>query len=68
MGKRNAYGLLMGNPNGKRLLGEPTHRWVDNINMELREIRRYDVGWIGLAQDRDKWRALVTAVMIHRFP
>jgi hypothetical protein len=64
-GKRNAYRILVGNSEGKRPLGRPRRRWVDNIEMDLREIG-WD--WIDLAQDRDKWRALVNAVMNLRFP
>jgi hypothetical protein len=65
--KRNAYRLLVGKPEGKRPLGRPRHRWVDNIKMNLLEIGWGGVDWIGLAQDRDKWKALVNAVMNHRF-
>jgi hypothetical protein len=61
--KRNAYRLLVGKPEGKRPLGRPRRRWVDNIRMNLGEVGWSDVDWIGLAQDRDKWRALVNAVM-----
>jgi hypothetical protein len=61
--KRNAYKILVGNPEGKRPLGRPRRRWVDNIKMDLREI-----GWDGMAQDRNQWRALVTAVMNLRVP
>jgi hypothetical protein len=60
--KRNAYRLLVGKPEGKRPLGRPTRRWVDNIKMDLLEIGWRGVDWIGLAQDRDKWRTLVNAV------
>jgi hypothetical protein len=56
--KRNAYRLLVGKPEGKRPLGRPRHRWVD-IKMDLLEIGLVSVGWIGLDQDRNKWRALV---------
>jgi hypothetical protein len=51
-----------------RPLGRPTHRWVDIVNMDLGEIGWGDVDWIGLAQDRDKWRGLVNAVMNLRVP
>jgi hypothetical protein len=53
---------------GKRPLGRPRRSWVDNINMDLREIRWGGVDWFGLAQDRDSWRALVNAVMNLRVP
>jgi hypothetical protein len=59
--KRNAYRLLVGKPEGKRPLGRPRRRWVDNIKMDFLEIGWGGVNWIGLAQDRDKWRALVNA-------
>jgi hypothetical protein len=61
--KRNACRILVGNPEGKRPLGKPRRRWVDNINMDLREIGWDGMDWIDLAQDRDQWRALVKAVM-----
>jgi hypothetical protein len=61
--KSNAYMLLVGKPEGKRPLGRPRHRWMDNIRMDLLEIGWGGVDWIGLAQDRDKWIALVNAVM-----
>jgi hypothetical protein len=51
--KRNAYRLLVGKPEGKRQLGRPRHRWVDNIRMDLGEMGWGDVDWIGLAQDRN---------------
>jgi hypothetical protein len=66
--KRNVYRLLVGKPEGKRPLGRPRHRWVDNIRMDLGETGWGDVEWIGLVQDRDKWRALVNAVMNHLVP
>jgi hypothetical protein len=66
--KSNAYRLFVGKPEGKRPLGRPRRRWVDNINMDLLEIGWGGVDWIGLAQDRDKWRALVNAVMNLRVP
>jgi hypothetical protein len=62
--KRNAYRLLV----GKTVLGRPRRRWVDNIKMDLLEIGWGGVDWIGLAQDRDKWRVLVNAVMNLRVP
>jgi hypothetical protein len=57
--KRNACRLLMGKPEGKRPLGRPRRRWMNNIKMVLLDIGLGGVDWIGLAQDRDKWRALV---------
>jgi hypothetical protein len=66
--KRNAYRLLVGKAEGKRPLGRPRRRWVDNIKMDLLEIGWGVVDWIGLAQDRDKRRALVNAVMDLRVP
>jgi hypothetical protein len=61
--KRNACRLLVGKPEGKRPLGRPRHRWLDNIKMDLLEIGWGGVDWIGLPQDRNKWRAVVNAVM-----
>jgi hypothetical protein len=61
--KRNAYRLLVGNPEGKRPLGRPKLRWVDNIRMDLGEVGWGDVDWIVLAQDRNRWRALVNSVL-----
>jgi hypothetical protein len=66
--KRNVYGLLVGKPEGKRPLGRPRRRWMDNIKMDLLEIRLSVVDWIGLAQDRYRWRALVNSVMNLRVP
>jgi hypothetical protein len=60
---RNVYSLLVGKPEGKRPLGRPRHRWMDNIKMDLLEIGLGGVDWIGLAQDRYRWRALVNVVM-----
>jgi hypothetical protein len=66
--KRNSYRLLVGKLEGKRTLGRPRRRWLDNIKMDLVEIGWGGVDWIGLAQDRDRWRALVNAVMNIRVP
>jgi hypothetical protein len=66
--KRNAYRILVGNPEQKRPLGRPRHRWVENIKMDLREIGWDGMDWNHLAQDRDQWRALVNAVMNLRVP
>jgi hypothetical protein len=66
--KRTAYGLLVGKPEGKRPLGRPRRRWIDNTKMGLSEIGLSVVDWIGLAQDRYRWRALVNTVMNLRVP
>jgi hypothetical protein len=66
--KRNVYRLLGGKPEGKRPLGRPRRRWIDNIRKDLLEIGLSVVNWIGLAQDRYAWRALVKAVMNLRVP
>jgi hypothetical protein len=65
--KRNVYKLLVGKPEGKRPLGRPRRRWLDNIRMGLAEVGWGDVDWIGLAQDRDRWRALVNSVLNHNY-
>jgi hypothetical protein len=62
--KRNVYRLLVGRPEGKRPLGRPRRRWMDNIKMDLLNV----VDWIGLAQDRYRWRALVNSVINLRVP
>jgi hypothetical protein len=61
--KRNVYRLLVGKPEGRRPLGRPRHRWIDNIKMDLLEIGLSAVDCIGLSQDRYRWRALVNMVM-----
>jgi hypothetical protein len=66
--KRNTYMLLVGKPEGKRPLGRQRRRWVDNIKLHLLEIGWGGVDWIGLAQDRDRWRALVNSVINLRVP
>jgi hypothetical protein len=66
--KRNTYRILMENPEGKKPLGRPRRRWVDNIKADLREIGWDGMNWIDLAQDRDQWRDLVKAVMNLRVP
>jgi hypothetical protein len=66
--KRNEYRILVGKPEGKRLLGRSRGRWGDNIKMDLREIEWGGMDWIDLAQDRDQWRAIVKAVMNLRVP
>jgi hypothetical protein len=57
--KRNVYRLLVGNPKGRTSFGRPRRRWVYNIKMDFGEVGWGDVDWIGLAQDRNRWRALV---------
>jgi hypothetical protein len=66
--KRNAYRILVGKPEGKRPLGRPRRRLVDNIKMDRREIGWDSVDWIDMAQDRDQWRALVNTVLNLRVP
>jgi hypothetical protein len=66
--KRNVYRLLVGKPGGKRPLGRPRRRWMDNIKMDLLEIGVSVVDWIGLAQARYRWKALVNSVMNLRVP
>jgi hypothetical protein len=66
--KRNMNRLLVGKPKAERPLGRPRRRWVDNIRMDLGEMGWGDVSWIGLAQDRNRWRALVNSVLNVRVP
>jgi hypothetical protein len=66
--KRGAYMILVGRPEGRRPLGRPRHRWDDNIKMDLQEVGRGGMNWIEVAQDRDRWQALVNAVMKLRVP
>jgi hypothetical protein len=61
--KRNAYRILLGNPEGNKPLARPRHRWVDNIKMDIREIGWDCVNWIDMAQDKDQWRAVLNTVM-----
>jgi hypothetical protein len=63
LGRRGMHRLLIEKPEGKRPLGRPRHRWVDNIRMDVGEMGWSGVDWIGLAQDRDRWRALVNSVL-----
>ena len=65
---RGVYRVLVGKPEGRRPLGRPRRRWEDNIRMDLREVGCGCVDWMELAQDRDRWRALVSAVMNLRVP
>jgi hypothetical protein len=62
--KRSAYRLLVGKPEGKGPLGRPRRRWVANIRMDLGEVEWGDEDWIGLAKDRNRWRALVNSVVL----
>jgi hypothetical protein len=66
--KRNMYRLLVGNSEEKRPLGRPRRKWIDNIKMGLLEMVLSVVDWIGLAQDRGRWRAFVNSVMNLRVP
>jgi hypothetical protein len=66
--KRNVYRLLVGKPEGKRPLGKPRRRWIDNIKMDLLEIGLSAVDWICLDQDRYRWRALVKSVINLQVP
>jgi hypothetical protein len=69
MGRRGMHiGYWWGKPEGKRPLGRPRRRWMDNIKTELREVGWNGMDWIDLAQDRDQWRAYVNAVMNLRVP
>jgi hypothetical protein len=66
--KRNVYSIVLGKPEGKRTLGRPRRVWKDTIKIDLVEITWGGVDWIGVAQHRYKWRALVTAGMNLRVP
>jgi hypothetical protein len=65
---RGAYRILVGRPEGRRPLGRPRRRWEGNIKMDLEEVAWEGVDWIDMAQDRDRWRALVNAVINLRVP
>jgi hypothetical protein len=67
-GEEEAYSLLVGKPEGKGPLGRPRRSWVDNIRMDLGEVGWGDVDWIGLAHDRNRWRAVVNSVLNLRVP
>ena len=66
--QERAYRILVGRPDKKKTLGGPTHRWEDNINMDLQDVQWGGINWIDLALDRDRWWALVNAVMNLRVP
>jgi len=66
--ERGVYGVLMGRPEGKRPLGRRRRKWVDNIRTDLQEVGCGYMDWTGLAQDRDSWRTVVSAVMNLRVP
>ena len=66
--RRRAYRVLVGKPEGKKPLGSPRCRWEDNIKMDLQEVGCGGMDWIDLAQDRNRWRALVNEVMNFRIP
>ena len=66
--ERGVYRVLVGKPEGRRPMGRPRRRWVDNIRMDLQEVGCGYMDWIGLAQDRDSWRTLVSAVKKFRIP
>jgi hypothetical protein len=66
--KRGAFRILVRRPEGRLPLGRPRRRWEDNIKMDIREVGWEGMDWIELAQDRDRWRALVNVVMKLRVP
>jgi hypothetical protein len=66
--RRGAYRVLVGIPEGRRPLGRPRHRWENNIKMDIWEFGWGDIDWISLAQDRDRWLALVTVVINLQVP
>jgi len=66
--ERGLYRVLVGKPEGKRPLGRPWRRWVDNIRMDLQEVECGHMDWTGLAQDRDRWWTVVSVVMNIRVP
>jgi len=66
--ERRVYRVLLGKPEGRRPLGRPRRRWVDTIKVDLQKVGCGYMDWIGLAQDRDRWRTLVSAVMNLRVP
>ena len=65
---RGVHGVLVGKPEEKRTLGRPRRRWEDNIKMDFQEVGYWNMDWIELPQDRDRWRALLNVVINLRFP
>jgi hypothetical protein len=66
--RRDGYRVLVGKPEGKGPLGRPRRSWEDNIKMDFQEVSYGDMHWIELAQERDRWQALVNAAMNHQVP
>jgi len=66
--EREMHRVLVGKPEGRRPLGRPRGRWADNIRIDLQEVGYGYMDWIGLAQGRDRWRTLVSAIMNFRVP
>ena len=66
--ERGVYRVLLGKPEGRRPMGRPRRRWVNNIRMDLQEVGCGYIDWTGLAQDRDRWQTLLSAVMNLRVP
>jgi hypothetical protein len=66
--RRGVYRVLVGKPGGKRLLGRPSREWEDHIKMDIQEVTCRGMDWIDLAQDKERWRSLVNAVMNLRVP
>ena len=66
--ERGVYKVFLGKPEGRRPLGRPRRRWVDNVRTDFQEVGCVYMDWIGLAQDREKWQTLVSAVMNLRVP
>jgi hypothetical protein len=67
-GRRGAYRVLVRSPEGRSPLGRPRRRWEDNIKMDLQDVERRGIEWIALAENRERWRALVNVIMNFRVP